>query len=269
MSSMAANTFHGYDSIHSKGNQKAQSYTCLQRCWDYFVQKLLEDSDPTWRDPITIILPTATSHHTTLLLLRKAVASIKIRTYHTASQTITEQLSTSVFRNPKTLRIQIPEWLAFNLNQHNGAQTTFNLAVFLLFSFYHGVLHQCLDVLEYSGFSVPELGGSYDACSPRYGIKPPSPEHLWIRCQSLVFGGVLEVECELPAARDLRQWDNVCFCLARSRNSSNDATFTPNFRCIQELMRQISGDMGNVVDWCNAIRTFGGSNVLHSSCCFT
>ncbi|KAK0436117.1 hypothetical protein EV421DRAFT_1739776 [Armillaria borealis] len=176
---------------------------------DYFHRKLLDDSDPTWQDPVTVILPKATSHDTILLLFRKAVASIEICTYHTGSQTITEQLSTSVFRNDlNTLRIQIPEWLASSLDQRNGRQTNFNLAVFLLFSFYHGVLHRCLDVLQYSGFSAPDLGSS------------------------------------------------VCFGLARSPNSLNGVTVTPNFRYIQELARQIPDDVGNVVDWHNAMRTF-------------
>ncbi|PBK96061.1 hypothetical protein ARMGADRAFT_1077572 [Armillaria gallica] len=92
--------------IEGNGKQSARSSTCLQRCWDYFVRKLLNDSDPTWRDPITVILPMATSHDTILLLLCKALASIEICTYHTGGQTIIEQLSTSVFQNDlNTLRI--------------------------------------------------------------------------------------------------------------------------------------------------------------------
>lgn len=212
--------------VDGKGKQRARSYTCLQRCWDYFVRKLLDGSDPTWRDPITVILPTTTSHDTILLLLRKAPAFIEIRNYHNGSQTITEQISTSVYRiDPNTLRIQISESLASSLDQRNGGQTTLNLAVFLLFLFYHSVLHRCLDVVQYSGFSAPDLGGSYDArSSPRCGIKPPSPDHLWMRSQFLVFGGLLGLESGPPAARNLRQWDNLCFGLARNANSLNGAT---------------------------------------------
>ncbi|KAK0472597.1 hypothetical protein IW261DRAFT_735068 [Armillaria novae-zelandiae] len=268
---MAANIFHDYDLTHGKRKQRARSSTCLRRCWDYFVRKLLDNSDPTWREPIIVIFPTSTSQDTIILFLHKVLASIEIRTYHTGSQTITEQLSASVFRNDSnSLVIQIPEWLASSLDQRNGAQTTFNLAVFLLFSFYHGVLHRCLDVLSYSGFSAPDLGGSYDArSSPPTGIKQPSLEHIWMCCQSRVFGGLIGLDCGLPASKTNRQWDNVCFSLACSTNSLNNVTVMPNFRYIQELIRQISDDVGNVVDWQNAWRTLGGSNVLHCPCCLT
>ncbi len=92
------------------------------------------------------------------------------------------------------------EWLASSLDECSGAQNTSISQSFLLFSFYHGVLQRSLDVLAYSGFSTPDLSSSYD---PWTEIKPPSsPEHLWMCCQSLVFRGLVQLECGLPASRN-------------------------------------------------------------------
>ncbi|KAG7439943.1 uncharacterized protein BT62DRAFT_1013284 [Guyanagaster necrorhizus] len=221
-STMATNTFHVYDSVRTsasllrvagilwaslivmvaldgKGKHNVCSYNHLRRCWDYFRQKLLDRTDATWQEPIAVIFPRDTSNEIILLLLHAAVASIDICTYRAGNQSITEQLSISVLREDRTIMIRLPEWLASSLDRCGDAQTAFNLSVFLLFAFYHGALHRCFDIMRYSEIPALAIGGYVSRVSREGNL--PLPEQFWMESQAHIFGGLLQLECQLHARR--------------------------------------------------------------------